>query len=201
MLETSHNLILNLILGIAPWDWSRLRNMLHNISFVTLLLSLIISKQRVPSSMPLLLTEEAPLLVFQSLLRSLLRTMTWQHTPMPASATKPATWFLPSTWTHRIYPNRTEKVAHPATSISPTTPTKNSIMVPFLHFHPSSNMPCQSPHGYSWFDGLLRNPRSGVQTPQVLGYSPMRVALILGQGFKPLQGVGVPHVQSGYTLA
>ncbi len=56
------------------------------------------------------------------------------------------------------------------------------------------------PHGYSWFDGLLRNPRSGVQTPQVLGYSPMRVALILGRGFKPLQGVGVPHVQSGYTL-
>jgi hypothetical protein len=37
---------------------------LRNISFVTLILSLIISKQRVPSSMLLLLTEEAPLLVF-----------------------------------------------------------------------------------------------------------------------------------------
>jgi hypothetical protein len=45
-----------------------------------------------------------------------------------------------------------------------------------------------SPHGYSWFDGLLRNPRSGVQTPLVLGYSGMRVALILGRGFKPLRG-------------
>ncbi len=44
-----------------------------------------------------------------------------------------------------------------------------------------------SPHGYSWFDGLLRNPQSGVQTPQVLGYSGMRVALILGLGFKPLR--------------
>jgi hypothetical protein len=30
--------------------------------------------------------------------------------------------------------------------------------------------------GYSWLDGLLRNPRSGVQTPQVLGYSGLRVA-------------------------
>ncbi len=37
-------------------------------------LKLIIYKQRVPSSVPLLLTEEAPLLVFLSLLRSLLRT-------------------------------------------------------------------------------------------------------------------------------
>jgi hypothetical protein len=34
------------------------------ITFVALILSLIISKQRVPSSVPLLLTEEAPLLVF-----------------------------------------------------------------------------------------------------------------------------------------
>ncbi len=64
VLEISHDLILNLILGFAPWDWSRLRNMLRNISFVTLILSLIISKQRVPSSLRLLLTEEAPLLVF-----------------------------------------------------------------------------------------------------------------------------------------
>jgi hypothetical protein len=70
-----------------------------------------------------------------------------------------------------------------------------------LHSTLSPYHPFPSPHGYSWFDGLLRNPWSGVQTPQVLGYSPMRVALILGRGFKPLRGVGVPHVQSGYTLA
>jgi hypothetical protein len=38
--------------------------MLLNFSFVTLILSLIIYKQRVSSSMPLLLIEEAPLLVF-----------------------------------------------------------------------------------------------------------------------------------------
>ncbi len=37
---------------------------------------LTIYKQRVPSSVPLLLTEEAPHLVFQSLLRSLLRSAT-----------------------------------------------------------------------------------------------------------------------------
>jgi hypothetical protein len=64
-------------------------------------------------------------------------------------------------------------------------------------------------HGYSWFDGLLRNPQSGVQTPQVLGYSGMRVALNPRSGVQtptrwsnpPRSGVGVPHVQSGYTLA
>jgi hypothetical protein len=28
--------------------------------------------------------------------------------------------------------------------------------------------------GYSWLDGLLRNPWSGVHTPQVLGYSGLR---------------------------
>jgi hypothetical protein len=38
--------------------------MLCNISFVALILSLIISKQRVPSSIPLLVAEEGPLLVF-----------------------------------------------------------------------------------------------------------------------------------------
>jgi hypothetical protein len=38
--------------------------MLQDISFVALILSLIIYKQRVSSSMLLLLTEEAPLLVF-----------------------------------------------------------------------------------------------------------------------------------------
>ncbi len=64
VLETSHDLILNLILGVAPWYQSWLRNMLCNISFVALILSLIISKQRVPLSVLLLFTEEAPLLVF-----------------------------------------------------------------------------------------------------------------------------------------
>ncbi len=67
----------------------------------------------------------------------------------------------------------------------------------------------KSPHGYSWFDGLLRNPQSGVQTPQVLGYSGIRVALNPRSGVQtptrwsnpPRSGVGVPHVQSGYTLA
>ncbi len=29
--------------------------------------------------------------------------------------------------------------------------------------------------GYSWLDGLLKKPWSGVQTPQVLGYSGLRV--------------------------
>ncbi len=53
-----------------------------------------------------------------------------------------------------------------------------------------------SPHGYSWFDGLLRNPRSGVQTPQVLGYSPITAALILGSSVQtPTRGWG----PTGYT--
>ncbi len=47
VMETSHDFILNLILGIAPWDWSWLRNMLRKISFVALILSLIISKHGV----------------------------------------------------------------------------------------------------------------------------------------------------------
>ncbi len=51
---------------MAPWDWSWLRNMLRDISFVALILSLIISKQRVTSSVLPLLTEEAPLLGFES---------------------------------------------------------------------------------------------------------------------------------------
>ncbi len=45
--ETSHDLNLNLYLGIAPRARSWLRNMLCNISFVKLILSLIIIKQRV----------------------------------------------------------------------------------------------------------------------------------------------------------
>jgi hypothetical protein len=30
--------------------------------------------------------------------------------------------------------------------------------------------------GYSWLEGLFKNPWSGVQPPQVLGYSGLRVA-------------------------
>jgi hypothetical protein len=50
--ETSHDLNLNLYLGIAPRARSWLRNMLCNISFVNLILSLIISKQRVWAHVP-----------------------------------------------------------------------------------------------------------------------------------------------------
>jgi hypothetical protein len=39
--------------------------------------------------------------------------------------------------------------------------------------------------GYSWFDRLLRNPWSGVQTPQVLGYSGLRVAEPLVRSSNP----------------
>ncbi len=39
--------------------------------------------------------------------------------------------------------------------------------------------------GYSWLEGLLRNPWSGVQTPQVLGYSELRVAEPLVRGSNP----------------
>jgi hypothetical protein len=39
--------------------------------------------------------------------------------------------------------------------------------------------------GYSWLDGLLRNPWSGVLTPQVLGYSGLRVAEPLVRGSNP----------------
>ncbi len=45
--ETSHGLNLNLYLGFALRARSWLRNMLHDSSFVNLILSLIISKQRV----------------------------------------------------------------------------------------------------------------------------------------------------------
>ena len=39
--------------------------------------------------------------------------------------------------------------------------------------------------GYSWLDKLLRNPWSGVQTPQVLGYNGLRVAEPLVRGSSP----------------
>jgi hypothetical protein len=61
--------------------------------------------------------------------------------------------------------------------------------------------------GYSWLDELLRNPCSGVQTPQVLGYSGMRVAEPLVGGSNPygagvsLRGWGLgPHMSNQDTL-
>jgi hypothetical protein len=39
--------------------------------------------------------------------------------------------------------------------------------------------------GYSWLDGLLRNPWSGVQTPPVLGYSGLRTSEPLVRGSSP----------------
>jgi hypothetical protein len=60
--------------------------------------------------------------------------------------------------------------------------------------------------GYSWLDGLLRHPWSGVQTPQVLGYSGMRVAEPLVGGSNPygarvtLCGGGLgPHMSNQGT--
>jgi hypothetical protein len=60
--------------------------------------------------------------------------------------------------------------------------------------------------GYSWLDGLLRNPWSGVQTPQVLGHSGMRVAEPLVGGSNPygagvtLRGWGLgPHMSNQGT--
>jgi hypothetical protein len=60
--------------------------------------------------------------------------------------------------------------------------------------------------GYSWLDGLLRNPWSGVQTPQVLGYSGLRVAEPLVRGSNPygagvsLRGWGLePHMSNQDT--
>jgi hypothetical protein len=60
--------------------------------------------------------------------------------------------------------------------------------------------------GYSWLDGLLRNPWPGVQTPQVLGYSGMRVAEPLVGGSNPygagetLRGRGLgPHMSNQGT--
>jgi hypothetical protein len=45
--------------------------------------------------------------------------------------------------------------------------------------------PVEGTIGYSWLDGLLRNPWSGVQTPQVLEYSGLSVVEPLGRGSNP----------------
>ncbi len=57
-------LIIVLSLELLPETDHDLETCSATFSFVTLILSLIIYKQRVSSSVPLLLTEEAPLLVF-----------------------------------------------------------------------------------------------------------------------------------------
>jgi hypothetical protein len=51
--------------------------------------------------------------------------------------------------------------------------------------------------GHSWLDRLLRNPWSGVQTPQVLGYSGLRVAEPLVRGSNPY-GAGFPSTVGGW---
>jgi hypothetical protein len=60
-------LILIFTLELLPGPDHLLRNMLHNISCVALILSLIISKQRVCSSVSPPLTEKAPLFVYSPL--------------------------------------------------------------------------------------------------------------------------------------
>ncbi len=82
MLETSHDLILNLYLGIAPWARSWLRNMLLDILLLALILSLIIYKQRVTSSVLPLLTVETPLLVFLVLQLCLILRTLWIQGPV-----------------------------------------------------------------------------------------------------------------------
>ncbi len=63
-----------------------------------------------------------------------------------------------------------------------------TAMVPSLRHRPILQL--EGAIGYSWLDGLLRNPWSGVQTPQVLGYSGLRVAEPLVRGSNPY-GAGV----------
>ncbi len=54
---------------------------------------------------------------------------------------------------------------------SPTTPFEFPFYTPLALRATSLD---EVAIGYSWLDGLLRNPWSGVQTPQVLGYSGLR---------------------------
>jgi hypothetical protein len=53
--------------------------------------------------------------------------------------------------------------------------------------------------GYSWLDGLFRTPWSGVQTPQVLGFSGLRVVEPLIGGSNPY-GAGVIPCGRGLGL-
>ncbi len=74
---------------------------------------------------------------------------------------------------------------------------------------PSFVIPATVAIGYSWLDGLLRSPWSGVQNPSGARVQWIEGCYTLGQGFKPLGcwsvppwlGVRAPHVQSGYILA
>ncbi len=91
-------------------------------------------------SAPLLQAKQtAPLL---SLKHANSSSTTLQHIQMPASATRHGTWSLPSTPTHLTSQNKQEKVAHQATSISPTTAAKISTTTPYSPYRPSSNMSC-----------------------------------------------------------
>jgi hypothetical protein len=54
-------------------------------------------------------------------------------------------------------------------------PTDNEVSKYSFYSCLSHYMEGHGAIGYSWLDGLLRNPWSGVQTPQVLGYSRLRV--------------------------
>ncbi len=79
--ETSHDLILNLYLGIAPRARSWSQNMLRDISFVDHSPSLIISKQRVCSHvLPYTYLGSTTLLSVVCLLSRMLRTL-WIQNP------------------------------------------------------------------------------------------------------------------------
>ncbi len=82
----------SLLQNLSQYTWSSPKIENH---FVALILSLIICKQRVISSMPLLLTGEAPLLVFHSLLRFLLRTLPSVMESLPVMFTL---WHFVSPW-------------------------------------------------------------------------------------------------------
>ncbi len=79
--ETSHDLILNLYLGIAPRARSWFQNMLRDISFVDHSLSLIISKQRFLAHLPpYTYLGSTTLLFVVRLLSRMLRTL-WIQNP------------------------------------------------------------------------------------------------------------------------
>ncbi len=68
----------------------------------------------------------------------------------------------------------------------------NYLVDTIIIFNLSYYMNINGAIGFTWLDGLLRNPWSGVQTPQVLGYSGLRVA-------EPLVG-GSNHYGAGVSL-
>ncbi len=77
VLETSHDLNLNLYLGIAPRAQSWLRNMLHNIWFLALILNSLASKS-VPAGTKLVLFGRYVLNIYVGIVRYIQRKMkTW----------------------------------------------------------------------------------------------------------------------------